>query len=88
MHVATAVNTTPAIMNFQGRLTDASGKIVANGQYNIKFTIYNAGSTAIWTETRETTNRVTVINGLFSVQLGSVVALTPSLFNAMGLTLG
>lgn len=83
-----AANTMPTTMNFQGRLTDASGNLVANGSYNVKFTIYNAGSTAIWTETRETTNRVVVTNGLFSVQLGSVTALTPSLFTTTGLTLG
>lgn len=85
---ANAANTAPSTMNFQGRLTDTSGNIVANGSYNVKFTIYNAGSSAIWTETRETTNRVVVANGLFSVQLGSVTPITPALFTTTGLTLG
>lgn len=85
---ANAATTAPSTMNFQGRLTDASGNIVANGSYNVKFTIYNAGSTAIWTETRETANRVVVSNGLFSVQLGSVNPLTTTLFTTTGLTLG
>ena len=85
---ANAATTAPSTMNFQGRLTDAAGNVVANGSYNLKFTIYNASSVAVWTETRETTNRVVVTNGLFSVQLGSVSALTPSIFSTTGLTLG
>lgn len=85
---ARAANTLPSTMNFQGRLTDATGNVVANGSYNVRFTIYNASSAAIWTETRETTNRVTVSGGLFNLQLGSVVPLTPSLFASTGLTLG
>lgn len=88
VYTARAANTLPTTMNFQGRLADASGNIVASGSYNVKFAIYNAGSTVIWSETRETTNRVVVNNGLFSIQLGSVNPLTPSLFNATGLTLG
>lgn len=86
--VVQAANTVPSTMNFQGRLTDASGNIVANGVYNVKFTVYNASSSVIWTETRETTNRVSVTSGLFNVQLGSVTPLTPSLFTSTGLTLG
>lgn len=88
VRVAQAANTMPTTMNFQGRLTDATGNVVANGSYNVRFTIYNASSAAIWTETRETTNRVTVSGGLFNLQLGSVVPLTPSLFASTGLTLG
>lgn len=83
-----AANTMPTTMNFQGRLTDASGNTVANGLYNVKFTIYNASSVAVWTETRETANRVSVTGGLFNVQLGSVNPLTPALFANNGLTLG
>ncbi|MEO5690716.1 MAG: hypothetical protein ABIQ64_00840, partial [Candidatus Saccharimonadales bacterium] len=36
---------------------------------------------ATWTETRETTNRVQVTNGLFAVQLGAVTPLSASLFS-------
>ena len=52
IHAAHAANTVPTTMNFQGRLTDSSGVPVANGSYNVKFTIYNASSTAVWTKTR------------------------------------
>ncbi len=77
----------PNTMNFQGRLTDPSGQIMADGQYNMQFRIYAAGSggTALWTETREAGNRVQVTNGLFSVQLGAVNPLSASLFNTSDL---
>lgn len=57
---------------------------MADGQYNMKFRIYSAasGGTLLWSETRETTNRVTVANGQFNVQLGAVTAITDSVFAA------
>ncbi len=72
-------------MNYQARLLDSTGAVVPDGTYNIRFRIYQdgagceaggtspCGGTLKWTEARETTNRVTVRNGYFSVQLGSVV---------------
>lgn len=80
---AFAAQTVPYKMNFQGRLTDSSGNVVANGLYNLQLKLYDAstGGTLLWSETRETTNRVQVTNGLFSVQLGDVTALSPTLFN-------
>ncbi|MBI3889266.1 hypothetical protein HY312_01655 [Candidatus Saccharibacteria bacterium] len=79
---AHAAQTIPYKVNFQGRLTDAAGNIKADGLYNMKVRLYSAatGGSAIWTETRETTNRVQVTNGLFSIQLGDVTALSPSIF--------
>lgn len=77
----------PNTMNFQGRLTNPSGAVVTDGLYNMQFRIYSvsSGGTALWTETRQTTSRVQVTNGLFSVQLGSVTPLTPSMFDAADL---
>lgn len=77
----------PNTMNFQGRLADSSGAAVADGLYNIRFRIYNvdSGGTALWTEVRETSNRVQVTNGLFSTQLGEVNPLTSNIFNATNL---
>jgi len=79
-----AAQTTPYKINYQGRLTDAAGVAKPNGLYNMKFRIFSvaSGGAAIWTETRETTNRVTVTNGQFNVQLGDVTALTPSVFTS------
>lgn len=74
----------PTLMNFQGRLTNSAGNVVANGSYNMIFRIYDAasGGTLLWTETRETTDRVTVTNGLFSVKLGEVTPLSASTFSS------
>lgn len=76
----------PTTMNFQGRLASASGSMASNGLYNMRFRIFTAatGGTQLWTETRETTNRVQVTNGLFSVQLGAVTPLAASVFNSAG----
>ena len=79
---AAAVTTVPTKINFQGRLTDSSGNIRADGQYNMTFRLYtvNSGGSAVWTEVRETTNRVQLTNGLFSVRLGDVTPIPESLF--------
>jgi hypothetical protein len=79
-----AAQTVPYKINFQGRLTNSSGNAMADGSYNMKFRLYSVdtGGSPVWTETRETTNRVTVSNGLFSVQLGDVTALSPSVFTS------
>lgn len=79
---ANALTTVPTQVNFQGRLTDPSGNVKPDGSYNMTFRLFTAssGGSAVWTEVRETTNRVTLTNGLFSVQLGSVTPLSASLF--------
>lgn len=73
-------------VNYQARLLDNSGGVVPDGTYNVEFKIYQdgngcvssgsapCGGTLLWTETRTTANRVTVINGYFSVMLGEVTA--------------
>jgi hypothetical protein len=73
-------------LNFQARLLTPSGGIVPDGSYNIDFKIYNADSTTgsvgscsgacLWEETRTVAggHGVQVINGYFSVNLGSVTA--------------
>lgn len=73
----------PTTMNLQGRLADSSGNVMPNGLYNMQFRLFTvaSGGSATWTETRETTNRVQVTNGLFSVQLGAVTPLSASLFS-------
>jgi len=79
-----ALTTAPQKINFQGRLSDAGGNVVANGLYNMKFALYSAasGGTLKWSETRETTNRVQVTGGLFTVKLGDVAAFTdPTIFS-------
>lgn len=84
---AEAVQGIPYRINFQGRLADSSGNVLPDGYYNIKFRIWDAltSGTNLWQEDRIMTgsdNRVQVTNGLFSVQLGSLTALNPSVFNS------
>ncbi len=77
-----AAQTIPYKVNFQGRLTDATGNIKPDGLYNMKIRIYSAasGGTLLGTEVRDGSYRVQVTNGLFSIQIGDNTALAPSLF--------
>lgn len=70
-------------INYQGKLTNASGVAVTNGTYNMEFALYtvSTGGTAIWTETRIDANRVQITSGLFSVLLGEVQTLSGVDFN-------
>lgn len=79
---ASALTTVPTKTNFQGRLTSSAGNIMPDGLYNMKFRLFtvSSGGTDVWNETRETTNRVQVTNGLFSVRLGDVTPIPASLF--------
>lgn len=81
---ASALTTVPTLMNFQGRLTDSAGNIKPNGTYNMKLRLYTvaSGGSTVWTEDRlvSASQGVTVTNGLFSIQLGSVTSLPASLF--------
>jgi fibronectin-binding autotransporter adhesin len=83
--IATAA--TANTINFQARLQTNAGAIVPDGNYNIEFKIYDASSSSgssqgscsgdahcLWAETRTSTNKVQVINGYMSVNLGSVTA--------------
>ncbi|QQR52228.1 hypothetical protein IPG36_06730 [bacterium] len=73
---AQSAQTVPYLINFQGRLTNTAGTTVANGDYNIRFTLYDAltGGTNRWQGSRvygASDYRVTVTNGLFNVQFGT-----------------
>ncbi len=75
-------------LNFQARLLTSTGSVVADGNYHIEFKIYDSASAGAsaqgvcslnsstddcwWLETRTTGNLVRVVNGYFSVNLGSV----------------
>ncbi len=68
-------------MNFQGRLTDASGNPL-NGTVDMQFRLYDAATSGAlkWAETRTAANAntVTVTNGLFSLKLGEGTSIAPS----------
>jgi hypothetical protein len=73
------VSAVPPLMNFQGRLAKPDGTPVSDGNYSITFTLFTAatGGTQKWTET---SNPVSVKNGVFAVLLGRTTPLTDSLF--------
>jgi hypothetical protein len=85
-----AAAATSSTINFQARLLSSSGNIVPDGNYHIEFKIYDslaAGASAQgvcsldsstddcwWREERTTGNLVRVVNGYFTVNLGSVTS--------------
>ena len=65
-------STTPALLSYQGRVTDATGTLVGNSSpvnRAVKFQLYTAssGGTAVWAETQT----VTISGGEFSVLIGN-----------------
>ena len=81
LYTSTVFSAVPQIINYQGSLSDANGNPV-NATLNITFTLYDdavAGTTLF-----QSTQSVTVTNGLFSIQLEaddlSGGPLDPSLF--------
>ncbi|HLQ27007.1 MAG TPA: hypothetical protein VK138_14165 [Acidiferrobacterales bacterium] len=67
----------PATMNYQGILTQSNGSPV-NGTVSVVFRLYDvvSGGTALWQESQS----VSVSNGNFSVELGTITPLTPAVF--------
>jgi hypothetical protein len=74
---ACAAKLTPQ-MSHQGRLLDAGGQPVADGNYDVVYSIYQVatGGTAVYSETQT----VAVENGLFTTSIGLSGAITPTLF--------
>jgi len=80
-HPATSVAANPGTINFQGKVVNADGTNVTDGNYKFVFALYSvsSGGTALWTETQTT---VAVTSGVFQVALGSANPLTSVDFNA------
>ncbi|MDP3024507.1 MAG: tail fiber domain-containing protein [candidate division Zixibacteria bacterium] len=76
----------PKMINFQGRLTDAGGKFVPDGNYSLIFRIYSdsTGGTDKWTEEQI----IAVSKGLFNAILGSITPIPDSIFNYLDTWLG
>ncbi|RKX24878.1 MAG: hypothetical protein DRP45_07205 [Candidatus Zixiibacteriota bacterium] len=74
-----AVAEVPQVINYQGRLTDANGDAVVDGNYLIKFTIYDSetGDNNLWSSDYR---QITIVDGLFAYALGDTVALPDDLF--------
>lgn len=82
LNVSAARAEGPALLTYQGRLSDAAGS-PRTGTFTIVFTIYDAltGGNQLpagtpWIET----HAVPVTDGAFTVQLGSVTQLPPTIF--------
>ncbi|HSA84418.1 MAG TPA: hypothetical protein VLF20_06070 [Patescibacteria group bacterium] len=73
-------------INFQGRLVDADGLLVADSTYSVVFTLYDAasGGTTLWSETQN----VATVDGRFQVALGSITSLSGVNFNSDSIYLG
>ncbi len=69
----------PQLINYQGRILDASGSTVPDGNYDISFSIYDAatGGEMKWSEIQ---GSVPVTDGFFSTVLGSVTPLSDTVF--------
>ena len=63
----------PQTIGYQGLLTDASGNLVPDGNYNLTFKLYDTptGGAELWSEAQS----VPVNSGIFNVVLGSVTPL-------------
>jgi hypothetical protein len=58
----------PKLINYQGKLTNAEGLTLQNGNYEVRFTLWDAasGGNLVWGEDRT----ITLIGGVFNVALG------------------
>jgi hypothetical protein len=75
----------PQLINYQGRLTEADGRTVADSTYELVFEIYpdSTGGSPLWTNEGPSNGQpVEVRGGLFTYQLGSATALPPSIFDS------
>lgn len=72
----------PYMINYQGRLTDATGKVVT-GNYTMTFRLYDAATsgTKQWEE-EQTVTLTQSDNGVFNVVLGAVTSLSAVDFNS------
>ncbi|HSG99276.1 MAG TPA: hypothetical protein VLB27_04450 [candidate division Zixibacteria bacterium] len=86
----TANATAPRTIGYQGRLTDGGGSPLT-GVYSITFAIYDlpVGGSMLWSETQPA---VSVTDGLFSVEMGTVNQILNSVFSTstryLGVTVG
>lgn len=76
----------PRLVNYQGRLTDSEGSPVTDGNYTVTFSIWSVypppmGTDPLWSSGAQT---VSVVNGLFTYQLGSSVPLPDTVFTEVG----
>jgi microcystin-dependent protein len=66
-------NQVPKLINYQGKLTNAVGAALPDGEYTLRFELFNqaTGGQLVWGETRA---NVPLVGGLFNVILGGAGA--------------
>lgn len=76
---ALAISSSLAQMNYQGRLTDANGNNLANGQYTIEFRLFNEAGVETWgpyttdgTAANGKGPRVDLVDGRFNTVIGNL----------------
>jgi hypothetical protein len=74
--VVSVASAAPVLVPYQGRL-DHNGK-PQSGSYDLQFTLSDASGAPLW---QDTFSSVAVVQGAFSVKLGSGMALDGSVFN-------
>ncbi len=79
---ASVLAAVPALMNYQGRLTDSAGQPVPDGTVNVRFSLHDAatGGNLLWAEPASGTRPVQTQGGLFNVVIGAVVPLPDAAF--------
>ncbi|MEZ5357339.1 MAG: hypothetical protein R3F48_00820 [Candidatus Zixiibacteriota bacterium] len=77
----------PALINYQGRVTDATGAPLADGTYTMVFRIYasSGAPSPIWNSGKQD---IAVSGGLFTYTLGSSVPLPHNIFDNLQRYLG
>jgi hypothetical protein len=76
----------PLRIPFQGKLLDPATNNPKNGAFSMQFKLYTVptGGAALFAETQS----VTVVNGVFNVQIGTISLLTTDLFSGASAYLG
>ncbi len=71
---------TDPILNIQGVLRDDSGQAVADANYDLTFYLYDSetGGSSIWSEDHSS---VSIINGVYSANIGSITSLSGLAFD-------
>ncbi len=79
----------PSLINYQGRLDDSTGTPVADGNYTMRFYLYDAetGGNQLWNPDDGEEQEVAVSQGLFNVHLGKYFSVDSSMFDTGGVWL-
>lgn len=81
-----AFSAVPNLMNYQGKLTDTDGISMADGAYNMRFSLFDAatGGNQLWNAPAPfgEEQSVAVSGGIYNVQLGAIVPLDSTFFTS------